>query len=199
MKIYTPAVVEGGEWIGLGDSDPEHWEALFALYGPVGSEWRAPRMHFIREQEDGTARQYSDFPWCLHNVLVIRERALQSLQPMLAEYGELLPLLCEEPVSLFNVTNIVDALDEERSTIVRFDDGQVLAIEKHVFRPKLIAGAEIFRLPGRASNIYLHETLVRRIGELGLMGLAFEMVWADEMVPANELRIEYPAGTRSFR
>jgi hypothetical protein len=192
MIIYVPAALEGVEWITLQNPDPDQWETLFGLSGPVGSGWRAPQVSFIRQHEDGIARQYSDCPWCLHTVLVIRDRALCSLLPVLERYGEILPLQCEEPVSLFNATTIVDALDEERSTIARFTDGEVLAIEHHVFRPDAIGNAEIFKLPGRASNIYLRETVVRRVGELGLLGLAFDMVWTDEAVAPSELQIAYP-------
>ena len=65
MKIYVPAVMGSAEWVTLRDSD--QWESLFALSGPVGSVWRVPEMEFIEDQEDLTPRQYSDFPWCLHN------------------------------------------------------------------------------------------------------------------------------------
>jgi hypothetical protein len=192
MKIYTLAPLEGAEWITLHDPEPDEWERLFALQGPVGPAWRAPRMSFIRQQEDGSARQYSDCPWCLDTVIVIRDRALPSLQPILQRYGEIVPVPCEEPVYLFNVTSIVDGLDEHRSTIARFDSGEVMAIERHVFKPDAIGNAAIFKLPGRASSIYLRETVVHRVGELGRVGLAFDMVWSDEAVTDAELRIEYP-------
>lgn len=192
MRIYTPAPLEGFEWITLQDGDPDQWETLFALSGPVGADWRPLRMSFIREEEDGTPRRVSDVPWCLHNVFVIREPALELLRPVLAPYGELLALRCEAPVSLFNATRIIDALDEDRSTIVRFDDGSVLTIERHVFRPDAIGDTEIFRLPGRGSYIYLRESAVHRIGALGLRGLAFDLVWGEETVSPGEHRIEYP-------
>jgi hypothetical protein len=191
MRIYTPAPLAGFEWITLQGSDPDDWEALYALAGPVGPGWRTPVMSLIREEEDGTPRQVSDCPWCLHTILVIRDRVLPSLRPVLATYGEFLPVDCEEPVALFNPTVIIDALDEERSTIARFTDGEVLAIERHVFKPDAIGDAGIFKLPGRSSAIYLRETMVRRFGELGLRGVAFDMVWADEEVAPGDLRIEY--------
>jgi hypothetical protein len=200
MRIYTPAPPEGGEWLTLQDSDPDQWEALSVLSGPVGSAWQAPQMSFIRQQEDGSPRRYSDCPWCLHSMLIVRDRALASLRPVLERYGEILPLRCDEPVSLFNATTILDALDEERSAIVRFDDGDLLAIERHVFRPDVIGNSEIFKLPVRASSIYLQEPVVRRIGELGLVGLAFDLVWTDEPLAPGETQIEYPGqGTRPPR
>ena len=192
MLIYTPAPLEGFEWITLQEQDPEQWETLSALSGPAGAAWRPLRMSFIREAED--PRRPSDLPWCLHNVLVIREQALARLRPLFAPYGELLALICDEPVSLFNATRIIDALDEERASIARFDDGSILAIERHAFRPDAIGDAEIFRLPDRASNIYLRESAVRKIGALGLRGAAFDLVWAGAAVPPGEERIEYPDG-----
>ncbi|WP_244497790.1 hypothetical protein [Mesorhizobium sp. Root695] len=70
-----------------------------------------------------------------------------------------------------------------------------MVIESLVLRPDAIGGTEIFKLPERAdrvriSEIYLQETIVRRIGELGLKGIAFNMVWSDE--PVRQDRIEYP-------
>jgi hypothetical protein len=197
MRIYIPAVLEGIEWITLRDSDPDRWETFFALCGPAGSGWHAPQMRFIRERDDGAGRKYSDCPWCLHNVLVVRDRALPLLRPLLERYGEILPLASDEPVSLFNVTTILDALDEERSRIARFSDGGILAIEQHAFRADVIGDAEMFRLPGRASSIYMRETAVRRIGELKLAGVAFDLVWADETVPPGERRIEHPGRDRA--
>jgi len=193
MRIYRPAVVEGAEWITLQQSDPDVWESLFSLSGPAGTRWHSPSMSFIRASEDGAGRNYSDFPWLLHNVLVLRERIMAGLRPTLMEYGEFLPLTCEEPVWLYNVTSIVDALDEERSTIVRFDDGGILNIERHVFKPDAIGELQIFSLPRRASDIYLREPVVKRIGELGCVGVAFDLVWSDEPVPPDAMRIEYAA------
>src|SRR5688500_12027989 len=100
MRVYTPTVVAGFEWVTLEDPDPDGWERLFALSGPVGAEWRAPRMSFIREEDDGPGRLTSDCPWCLHNVIVIRDQVLLALRPMLEPHGEILPLRCEEPVWL---------------------------------------------------------------------------------------------------
>lgn len=192
MKIYVLNVVDGQEWVLPRQADA--YESFAALGGQSQTGWHAPRMEFLREHEDGTPRHHSDFPWLGEHVLVVRPKALKLLRPTLEPYGEFLPLRSDEPISLFNVTNVVDALDEERSRIVRFDGGGIMIIESLVLRPDAIGDAEIFKLPERAdgvrvSSIYLRETIVRRIGELGLKGIAFDMVWSDE--PVGQKRIEY--------
>jgi len=198
MRIYVPEVVEGQEWILCRYADD--YDLFNQLGGRQQSGWDPPQMYFLREKEDGAGRRYSDFPWHGEHVLILRSRALELLRPDLEPYGEFLPLRADETVSLFNVTTVVDALDEERSQIVRFDDGGVLTIEKHVFRPDAIGDAQIFKLPERhdgvrVSSIYLQETIVRRIGELGLKGVAFDMVWSDEDIRAGEeTSVEYPCG-----
>ncbi|TIU49294.1 MAG: hypothetical protein E5W19_13880 [Mesorhizobium sp.] len=192
MKIYVPSVVEGQEWVLPEQTDD--YQLFATLGGRSQKRWRSPRMKFLHEQEDGTPQLYSDFPWLGEHVLILRATALKSLRPILERYGEFLSLRGDEPIWLFNVTTVVDALDEERSRIVRFDDGGIMTIENLVLRAEAIGGAEIFKLPERAdgvrvSDIYLQDTIVRQIGELGLKGIAFELVWNDETVGRD--RIEY--------
>ncbi|MER9306642.1 hypothetical protein NKJ06_21910 [Mesorhizobium sp. M0293] len=197
MKIYVLSVVEGQEWVLPRQADD--YELFAALGGRRQTGWHSPRMEFLRELDDGSPRQHSDFPWLGEEVLILRAKALELLRSTLEPYGEFLSLRSDEPISLFNVTTVADALDEERSKIVRFDDGGIMMIESTVLRPGAIGDAEIFKLPERAdgvrvSSIYLQETIVRRIGELGLKGIAFNMVWSDE--PVGRDRVEYPGTER---
>ncbi|WP_309085513.1 imm11 family protein [Chelativorans sp.] len=200
MRIYVPTVQSRQEWIL--PRDPEDNFVLTELGGKAQPDWRPLEMEFLTEFDDGTARQHSDLPWCGEHVLMLRPRAVEALRPLLVQYGEILPLRCAEPVWLFNVTTTIDALDEDRSRIVRFDDGGgFLDIEEHVFWPERIGGAEIFKLPEspggvHVSSIYLQEGMVRRIGELGLKGVAFRLVWSDE-TPAGEGIVEYPGEKRA--
>ncbi|RWQ15862.1 DUF1629 domain-containing protein [Mesorhizobium sp.] len=194
MNIYVLSVVEGQEWVLPRQADD--YQLFSTLCGRKQRQWHPPGMEILCEHDDGTLRRYSDFPWLGEHVLILRARALKLLRPTLEPYGEFLPLRADEPISLFNVTTVIDALDEERSKIVRFDDGGIMVIESLVLRADAIGGTEIFKLPERAdgvriSDIYLQETIVRRIGELGLKGIAFNLVWSDE--PAGQGRIEYPS------
>ena len=193
MKLYTPIVLEGQEWVVPRQEDNLEW--LWALHGNQQlAAWHPPRVDFLRARENGFPLEYSDFPWLTGGVLILRARALQVLGPTLGDYGEVLPLVCDEPVSLLNVTTLIDALDNEASRVACFDDGSILEVEKYVFRPEAIGEAQLFRLPAdvlRQSPIYLQEPLVRRIGESGLSGVAFDLVWMDETAPMENTRIEY--------
>jgi len=200
MRIYVPTVMEGQEW--ALPRHPDDNFVLTALGGKAQPGWEALEMEFLTKFENGAIRDYSDFPWCGEHVLILRPRALEALRPAFEDYGEFLPLRCSEPLWLFNVTTVIDALDEERSQIVWFDEGGILDIEKYEFLQDRIGGAEIFKLQERddgvhVSSIFLQEPMVRRIGALGRKGVAFEMVWSDEAVPDGELRIGYPGERRA--
>lgn len=105
-------------------------------------------------------------------------RAAEALKNILRRYGQLLPL-GGEYVLLFNVTCVLDALDEQKSKIVRFDDGDILTVEKHEFVRSVIAENEIFKLPSRSSPVFVTDGFVKQVRDAGLRGVSFELVWTD--------------------
>ncbi|MGK6317996.1 imm11 family protein [Sphingomonas sp. DT-204] len=175
IEIFVFAVPGGFEWI-LPTRDAA-FETFFSLDGRRQSGWQPPEMKILSVGDDGQPLHYSDFPWLGSDTPILRERAVELLKSDLERYGELLPLDCTEPVWLFNVTEVVDALDLDKSTIVPFDDGTIMTIEQHVFNPHAIGDIEIFKLPIRASSVYVSRRIVDRIRELGLEGVDFEPVW----------------------
>lgn len=169
MTVYTFEVVEGQEWIFPADED--HFEMFFALDGSVISDWDPPVMAIDSEE-----RTYSDFPWLGEHVPFLRKPAVEALSPILQTHGQLLPVRGAD-VRLFNATTVIDALDVERSGIVHFDDGSILAIERHVFDASRIGTAEIFKLPMRASAVYMTDAFVERVRQAGLRGVSFKALW----------------------
>jgi hypothetical protein len=170
MTIYTFAVVEGQEWVF--PIDDEDFETFFAMDGSLIQDWNAPVMRIPHTEEPG----YSDFPWLGEHAPVLKKSAVDALAPVLTRYGQLLPLK-GEAVWLFNVTTVLDALDTEKSSIVYFDDGNILDIERYLFKKEIIGTAEIFKLPGRASSVYVTDSFVERVLNAGLRGVAFVPVW----------------------
>ncbi|WP_292147066.1 DUF1629 domain-containing protein [Mesorhizobium sp.] len=106
----------------------------------------------------------------------MRRPAVEALAASLRPYGELVALRGEE-VWLLNATNVIDALDEARSRIVRFDDGDILAIESYAFDAEKIGTAELFKLPMRASPVFVNDVFVERVRKAGLRNVSFEPVW----------------------
>ncbi len=169
LTVYRFEVIEGQEWIFPADDDD--YETFFAMDGRVIRDWSAPIMKL-----DTTERTYSDFPWLGGHSPILKKPAVAALAPVLVEHGQLLPMRGEE-VWLFNATTVLDALDRERSRIAYFDNGDILDIERHAFRQEKIGTAELFKLPMRASAVYVTDGFVERVRNAGLRGVSFAPVW----------------------
>ncbi|TXL76388.1 hypothetical protein FHP25_12125 [Vineibacter terrae] len=170
LTVHTFAVVEGQEWIF--PADESHFGMFDAMDGRAFTDWDPPLMAIDRE-----GRTYSDFPWLGEHVPILRKPAVEALGDVLLQHGQLLPVRGED-VWLFNATAVRDALDHARSRIVYFGDGSILAIERHVFDATRIAAAEVFKLPMRASPVYVTDHFVERVRRAGLRGVAFRAVWS---------------------
>ncbi|ARQ01680.1 imm11 family protein [Pseudorhodoplanes sinuspersici] len=186
MDVYCLTVLEGQEWIL--PSDPNDFELFSALDGSPQTNWPEPVMQLLREDEDGHERSYSDFPWLGAYAPMLTTTAAEALKKTLAPYGQLLPLRGEHHW-LLNVTCVLDALDEQKSKIVRFDDGAILAVEVYEFKRDVLAGHAIFKLPGRSSPVFLTRDLIEDIRHSGLRGVSFERVWSESPSSAP-LRID---------
>ncbi|WP_246671063.1 MULTISPECIES: DUF1629 domain-containing protein [unclassified Mesorhizobium] len=168
--IYEFAVVEGQEWVL--PVDEAYYEVFSSLDGTPLENWDPPVMRRVSEGDP----LYSDFPWLGEHAPLLRKPAVDALKAYLLPHGQLIPLRGEE-VWLFNVTTVIDALDEERSGIVYFDDGAILAIERYEFDADKIGTAEIFKLPMRASPVFVNDAFVNRVRDAGLRTVSFKPRW----------------------
>ena len=123
----------------------------------------------------------SDSPWLGTHALVFRRHALYDLEAILLSYGELLPVDCAEAeLFILNVTNVQNALDEKTSGILRFSDGRVMRIARYAFRPDVISGVDIFKIPNlRVSPTFVSERFVERFKSAGLRGVVFKKIWSE--------------------
>lgn len=175
LTIYRFAVAGDQEWI-LPDDD-DHFEMFFAMDGSVIANWHPPAMKIYGEE-----KTYSDFPWHGEHAPFLRAPAVEALKPILQKHGQLLPIRGAD-AWFFNATIVLDALDEERSKIVRFDDGSILDIEHHVFNADIIGTVDMFKRPGRASPVYVTGRFVEQVRSAELRGVAFRELWR---APTNE-------------
>lgn len=179
MRVYKPAVRPGFEW-ALPVHDTDH-EYLWSLDGTSRrSTWRPVPVARWTVDDHGAPRAEADLPWLGGHVLVLRERAVAALESLLVRYGELLPLDCQDAdLWLFNTLTVVDALDEERAQLVRFDDGAILAVERHEFRPDLVAGLAVFKVPQLLrGSLFVGDEFAEAVAAAGLTGLDLTEVWS---------------------
>lgn len=111
----------------------------------------------------------------LGTIPVLSRRAVDALRDLLEPAGEFLPLVYERAEYMaFNVTRIIDALDEGKSTINRFSDGRVMSVEKYAFRPATIDANAVFKIPQlRRAFIFATDPLPAAVKESHLTGFVF--------------------------
>lgn len=177
MRVYEPGVRPGFEWV-LPVHDTDH-EYLWSLDGtPRRDTWRPVAVSRLTEADDGSPRAEADLPWLGGHVLVLRPSAVAALGPLLERHGELLPLACPDAdLWLFNTVTVVDALDEDRSELVTFDDGTILAVEHYEFRPEAVA--PVFKVPQLLRGpLFVSDEFASALTTAGLTGLELTERWS---------------------
>lgn len=182
MRIYEFEVREGYEWVV-----PRN-EADFGVFRAFDGErrresWRPVAVRLVKEDEQGRPLLESDVPWLGKHAPVFRDSATEALGGLLSGGGELLPLENEEAdLRVLNVTAVLDALDEERSTLVKFPStGRIMNVKTHVFRPEVIEGAHVFKVPHLLrGSVFVTDEVVQAAERAGLRGVGFRQVWEGE-------------------
>lgn len=177
--IYEPLVQTGYEWINtVDDAD---YEKFLSFDGTSRvANWKPVRVRRVRADNQQDCRE-SDFPWLGSHALVLREQAVTVLRQLIEPCAEILPLETDDGVklSVVNVLRVVDALDEERSVIVKFaSSNRIMRVTRPYFREADIRGLDMFRLPFRPSPTYLSQNIVDAASTAGLVGLDFKQVWS---------------------
>lgn len=145
---------------------------------PVRDRWEVLSVTPLKDDLSDNALS-GDFP-TLGTIPVFSERAVNSLRDLLEANGEILPLTSADgSYSAYNVTTVVDALDEVRSKVTRFRDGRVMEILEYAFLPQRLGGLTIFKVPQILSNVFVTDVFVSRVREAGLVGFKFNRVWAE--------------------
>lgn len=145
--------------------------------GPVGAAWQPLRVEWI-EDKLNAGKPTSDFP-TLGTIPAFSERAVDALLDLLIENGEILPL--DSPVEkyfAYNATRRLDALDEERSSLVRFDTGRIMDVRAYEFFPEKVGTTAIFRLRQLRGRTFVTDAFANRIEDAGLTGFDLQQVWS---------------------
>lgn len=167
--VYRTAPVDGFEWVRPVDA--VHFETFHAVKArSAGGEWVPVEMGLIRTDDQGRPQRRADLPWLGSDVLVLRDEAIEAVGPLLLQSGELLPLACDEAdLVVFSARLVEGALDEERSRIVRFPSGKILALPRPVFHDDVVSSARAFGLAEMPRGpIFLTQPLADAIRATGL-------------------------------
>lgn len=142
---------------------------------PAGGDdpWLTPEVE-IFAPSGGAAP--TDFLWILSTLCVMRPRAVEAMEPLLA-CGELLELNCAEEVYVFRPSSPIDVLNEERSELLRFSSGRIMEITKHAFTQPRPPGAHVFKLAQfDRGPVFFSTEFVERARHQSLSGLDFVAV-----------------------
>lgn len=112
----------------------------------------------------------------------LSRRAAGRLGEVLLPYGEFLPVDCDEgEFVVYHCMNQLDgALDVDRSEGGRSRDGRLLSLKKPVFRPEVVRGQDVFRVPApNPYSIFVSDAVVELANRSDLHGLQFSPTWQD--------------------
>ena len=146
---------------------------------PMAPAWHTVRLRW-RDAPDERRLPKSDCPALLAFVPTFSEKAVVALRDLLEPAGELLQLdVPGERFYAFNVTSVLEVLDEAASDVKRFEDGGVMRIVRYAFKNlDAIRQQPIFKIPQqRRSRIYVTTLFHRRVDQAGLTGFDYRPLW----------------------
>jgi hypothetical protein len=175
MKVFH-LVADADTYRSLAPVDEGDYERLVRLFDgrTLGSEWSPIRVEILFE--DHRPADYA----ALAGIPAFSSRATNELRDALERHGEVLPLSGAD-FSLYNVTELPDALDEDASEIKYMRSGRVMRIARYSLRAEALEGLTIFKLPQQPrSAVYITEEFLDRVQAAGLTGFErSELVWND--------------------
>jgi hypothetical protein len=161
--------------------DEKDWDILQDFDGtPQKNSWNKPKVEVIRDNEANLNLPASDFPSLASHVPVFSQQAIMILNGLLKDNGEILPLSCQKGAYFaFNVTRVVDALDQSSSIVKRFkSSGRIMDIVEHKYYKDKLSNLTIFKIPQVSlMNVYVTDHFVRIVQSNSLKGFEFQKVW----------------------
>ena len=108
-------------------------------------------------------------------------RAIDALGDLLEGHGEILPTSCKgERVYFFNVTRVIDALDESNSELRHYlGSHKISTIKRYAFFMERLTGVTIFKIP-HFSKVFVTGPFVERVNSAGLTGFWFPRRWSTD-------------------
>jgi hypothetical protein len=179
MGTIYELMTEPGYQYCMPVDERDHGTIVALMNGtPRAASWKPLKMRLRWFDERGRPYKRSDSPSRgTSTAPMFTRRAVEALEPMLQEHGEILPLDCDDAeLWIFNPTRVLPAIDMLKSG-VSFMPGtrDIERIRRYVFEEDVIAGSDIFKLANmRASPTFVGQRFVDVWRSAGLRGIEFE-------------------------
>jgi|SRR5579872_694815 len=200
MNIYSVRADSNNFWtfISKGPKDVDDNRLSNRENAAIwGETWVPPMICLDKHDTQGQSTHCGDILGGINNLLLFSAKACQALNDLIAGRGELLPVMCDEGEWwCFNVTRALDALDLERSEVLRFSDGEIMRIAQHVFNAEVVRSESIFKTRQVSfSSIFVTDRFVEAVNAAGLLGFEFKPLWNSETGPIVPPRMPIKPGT----
>ncbi len=125
--------------------------------------------------DKGKEKKESDFPWYMSSVLILKESVILQMKDFFEANVELLPIHSSDNKNLYAFNcNVIDALDEKQSDIIRLgSSGKILLVKKTVLKNENDIKADIFRLNYKSSPTFVSEKFKTMYEKFNFHGLKF--------------------------
>ena len=153
-------------------------DAFERLHGKAidPNSWPKIAVRVVRDGTGGTETTDFGLVW---TEPALNFHTVEALSDLLRENGQILPLLSEDgDYCVYNVTTLLDALDEDRSVVKRFSSGRVMGVQRFAFRPQIIGAHPIFKIPQLPrAHTFITDAFLSRVQSARLTGLAPKRLW----------------------
>jgi len=142
-------------------------------------------------------RRHTDFTMIEDTGMVMSQKAVEALTPLIQDSVEILPLktMAKAPFFFVNILESLDALDEEK-TVFQYScvSKTKIGIKKFVFDPEKVFDKHIFKIKGFWFNTFISDEFRQVCKKNDLQGIDFKrdkLLWKDTYtVKANNSQEE---------
>ena len=169
--LYRP---DANNFAGIGFSSTDNERIVNVHYtdAVLAHSWIAPVAHAFEDNPEVEG----DFP-SLSNynaIPVMSQRAWDVLRPLIRYCCEPLLIIhpAGEPYFIIHVMETIDCLNADRSEVIRYTDGGIMQVVRYSFRPTMLNGKHIFKLPRESgAELIVDDVFRNEVESKGLLGL----------------------------
>lgn len=160
-------------------SRPGGWTPIFNRLSEgvrCAGWWQPVPMEWTRATARKNRGKLVDFIGLMGLGLAFSDRAAEVLAPLIGDVIELLPLAYDGPggFRVVNMLDIVDCLDEEGSQYERYDNGEIMIVDKYAFKPGSTDGHHLFKCKQCLLHDLVSVEFKALVEEKGLVGAYFK-------------------------